>query len=147
MRGIEVGFAKLHSEVYLPERSNETDSGYDIFSAEDAIIKAGETRTIHTGIVLAIPKGYGGFILPRSGLAIKYGIDVANSPGLIDSGYRGEILVGLRNNGYTSFHVEKQDRVAQLVIMRTEECIFYSSPSIINEETDRKDGGLGSTGY
>jgi dUTP pyrophosphatase len=144
MKGID--FAFLNEKGQLPVRSNATDSGYDLKSAEKTIVKAGETKPIHTGLVLAIPQGYGGFILPRSGLAIKYGIDVANSPGLIDSGYRGEILVGLRNNGYTSFKINEGDRIAQIVFLETGNFYFDYNGNIVNDETDRKDGGLGSTG-
>lgn len=141
-----IRFTFVNDSAQLPVRSNSSDSGYDLKSVEHTIIKPGETKAIHTGIVIAIPEGYGGFILPRSGLAIKYSIDVANSPGLIDSGYRGEVLVGLVNNGYTSFKISEGDRIAQIVFLHTGNFYFQHDADIINDETDRKDGGLGSTG-
>jgi dUTP pyrophosphatase len=143
----EIKFKVLNQDAHMPEKANQhEDSGFDLKSAERTVIKAGETKAIHTGLVLAIPQGYGGFILPRSGLAINYGIDVANSPGLIDSGYRGEVLVGLRNNGHTSFKINKGDRIAQIVFLETGQFYFDYDTTIDENETNRKDGGLGSTG-
>jgi dUTP diphosphatase len=107
----------LHPLARLPWRAHEGDGGADLHSVEDVVIPPGERRDVGTGIALAIPPGYGGFVQPRSGLAFRHGISVVNAPGLIDSGYRGEIRVVLLNTDPDDeFVVEAGMRIAQLVI-------------------------------
>ena len=99
---------------------------------------------IATGVAIAIPEGYGGFVLPRSGLAVRTGVTVLNAPGLIDAGYRGEVKVALINHGEDPFVIEVGDRIAQLVVMAVEAPVYVQAESL--EETSRGTGGFGSTG-
>jgi dUTP pyrophosphatase len=141
---MELAVRLVHPEARLPQRAHEGDAGADIFSVEEVTIPAGERRDVGTGLVLAIPLGYAGFVQPRSGLAFKHGIMVVNSPGLIDAGYRGEVRVSLYNSGAAAFAVKVGDRIAQLVVQRVEEPTFISAAEL--QETARGDGGFGSSG-
>jgi len=120
------------------------DAGADMAANEEVTIEPGATVIVGTGLSMAIPEGYAGFVLPRSGLAVKHGVTVANAPGLIDSGYRGELRVGLINHSDVAFRIEPGDRIAQLVIMEVETPTFMLVESL--DETARGDGGFGSTG-
>ena len=132
-------------EIKPPQAQNRGDAGYDLRSAQDYVIEPGQRCLISTGIALAIPEGYAGFVQPRSGLAIKNGIGVLNSPGLIDSGYRDEIKVILINHDPTeTFAISKDDRIAQLVIQRYETIDWQIVDDL--ENSDRGTGGFGSTG-
>ena len=114
---IDVRVRRLHDGAVIPERAYEGDAGLDLASCEHAVLGPGERAVVATGIVVEIPEGYAGFVQPRSGLAARHGIGVVNSPGLIDSGYRGEIRVVLLNTDRESdFTVEPGMRIAQLVI-------------------------------
>jgi dUTP pyrophosphatase len=114
---IDVRFRRLHDGAVIPERAYEGDAGLDLVSCEHAVLGPGERAIVATGIVVEIPEGYAGFVQPRSGLAARHGIGVVNSPGLIDSGYRGEIRVVLLNTDRESeFTIEPGMRIAQLVI-------------------------------
>lgn len=134
----------LHPAAQLPRRAHPGDAGADLFSVEQVVIPAGERKDVGTGIALAIPRGYAGFVQPRSGLAFKHGIMVVNSPGLIDAGYRGELRVSLYNSGRESFTVAVGERIAQLVIQKVEEPDFLASAEL--PETGRGEGGFGSSG-
>ncbi len=125
-------------------RAHEGDAGADLAAAESVTIPPGGRALIGTGLSMAIPTGYAGFVLPRSGLAIKLGVTVSNAPGLIDSGYRGELRVGLTNHGDEPFEVRIGDRIAQLVIMAVEEPEFVDVETL--DDTHRGAGGFGSTG-
>lgn len=114
---IEVRVRRLHAGAVIPERAYEGDAGLDLASCEHAVLGPGERAVVATGLVVEIPDGYAGFVQPRSGLAARHGIGVVNSPGLIDSGYRGEIRVVLLNTDRESeFTVEPGMRIAQLVV-------------------------------
>jgi dUTP pyrophosphatase len=109
---------RLHPDATIPAAAYDGDAGLDLASVEEAELAPGERRTIATGIAAAPPPGHAGFVQPRSGLAARHGISVVNSPGLIDSGYRGEIRVVLLNTDRTeTFRIEPGDRVAQLVVL------------------------------
>jgi dUTP pyrophosphatase len=108
------------------------------------VIPSGERRDIGTGLSIAVPQGYGGFVLPRSGLAFKHGIMVVNAPGLIDSGYRGEVRVCLYNSGSQPFAVGVGERIAQFVVQRVEEAVFVEAADLT--ETVRGQSGFGSSG-
>jgi dUTP pyrophosphatase len=109
---------RLHPDAAIPAAAYDGDAGFDLASVEDAELGPGERRTIATGIAVAIPPGHAGFVQPRSGLAARHGISVVNSPGLIDSGYRGEVKVVLLNTDPSeTFHVAPGDRIAQLVVL------------------------------
>lgn len=114
---IDVAIRRLQPEAVLPQQAYEGDAGLDLSACEAAVLEPGARAVISTGIAVEIPDGYAGFVLPRSGLAARHGIGVVNAPGLIDSGYRGEIRVVLLNSDReAAFVVEPGMRVAQLVI-------------------------------
>ncbi len=134
----------LHPQARLPRRAHPGDAGADLCSVDEVTIPAGERREVGTGLALAIPEGYAGFVQPRSGLAFKHGIMVVNSPGLIDAGYRGEVRVSLFNSGTEPFAVAVGERIAQLVVQRVAEPDFVASDEL--PRTPRGDGGFGSSG-
>lgn len=134
----------LHPAAQLPRRAHPGDAGADLFSVEEVVIPPGERRDVGTGIALAIPSGYAGFVQPRSGLAFKHGIMVVNSPGLIDAGYRGEVRISLYNSGHEPFTVAIGERIAQLVVQRVEDTEFLAADEL--PDTSRGQGGFGSSG-
>jgi len=114
---IDVAIRRLRPEAVLPQQAYEGDAGVDLAACEGTVLEPGARAVIATGLAVEIPDGYAGFVLPRSGLAARHGIGVVNSPGLIDSGYRGEIRVVLLNSDLEeAFAVEPGMRIAQLVI-------------------------------
>jgi dUTP pyrophosphatase len=114
---IDVAIRRLRPEAVLPQQAYEGDAGVDLAACEGTVLEPGSRAVIATGLAVEIPDGYAGFVLPRSGLAARHGIGVVNSPGLIDSGYRGEIRVVLINSDReAAFVVEPGMRIAQLVI-------------------------------
>ena len=132
------------SDNPLPCYAKKGDAGMDIRASEDVWIKPFNQAIIPTGIYLEIPEGYECQIRSRSGLAAKHGINVMNSPGTIDSGYRGEIKVILNNNHFQSYDVKKGDRVAQMVFAPVTVATFNEVTELTDSE--RGEGGLGSTG-
>jgi dUTP pyrophosphatase len=119
---IELAIARLRDDAVVPERAYAGDAGLDLASCEHAVLGPGERATVGTGLAVAIPEGYAGFVQPRSGLAARHGISVVNSPGLIDAGYRGELRVVLLNTDRSeAFTVEPGMRIAQLVILQLPE--------------------------
>ena len=138
-------FRRLSEAARPPGQAHEGDAGYDLHAAEAATIAPGERASVGTGVAVAIPEGQAGLVIPRSGLAARHGISVVNAPGLIDSGYRGEVRVLLLNTDPAEpFTVEPGDRIAQLVLVRVE----TEEPVEVEEldETVRGAGGFGSTG-
>ena len=134
----------INEEAVLPFQANKGDAGFDLFSAEEKIIKSGEAELISTGIIIELPEGTEAQIRPRSGLALKHSITVLNSPGTIDEGYRGEIKVILINHGKADFIVEKHMRIAQMVIASVAKINLVQSEELSN--TVRGEGGFGSSG-
>ncbi len=115
---IEVGVRKLRDDAILPSRAYDGDAGLDLAACEEATLEPGARAVVGTGIAVEIPEGYAGFVQARSGLAARHGIGVVNSPGLVDSGYRGELRVVLLNTDRDqAFTVEPGMRIAQLVVM------------------------------
>ena len=142
---MRVRFQRLAPRARAPERTHDHDAGYDLRAAEDARIGPGERTSVGTGIAVAIPEGFAGLILPRSGLASRHGITLPNAPGLIDAGYRGELRVLLLNtDAGEPFEVAVGDRMAQLVVVRAEELEFEEASEL--DETARAAGGFGSSG-
>jgi dUTP pyrophosphatase len=138
-------FARLAEGARPPARAHDDDAGYDLHAAEHASIAPGERASVGTGVAVAIPPGHAGLVVPRSGLAARHGIGVVNAPGLIDSGYRGELRVLLLNTDRDRvFQVEPGDRIAQLLIVRVAAPELVESDAL--EETVRGAGGFGSTG-
>jgi dUTP pyrophosphatase len=128
----------------MPRYARDGDAGLDLHAAEGGTLGPGERRTIRTGLALAIPQGFAGFVLPRSGLALRHGVTVLNAPGLIDAGYRGELQVLLVNHGSASIPIERGERIAQLVIQRIEHVDLVEVEEL--PESERGAGGFGSTG-
>ena len=131
----------------MPERAHPGDAGYDLRSVERVDLAPGARALVRTGISVAIPEGYAGLVLPRSGLAIRHGISLVNTPGLIDSGYRGEIQVPLINHDrQETFLIEVGTRIAQLVLVRVASA-FFAEVEFLESATDgRGEGGFGSSG-
>jgi dUTP pyrophosphatase len=135
---------RLHPDAAVPAAAYDGDAGLDLASVEAAELRPGERRTISTGIAVAIPPGHAGFVQPRSGLASRHGISVVNSPGLIDSGYRGEIRVVLLNTDPSeTFRIEPGDRIAQLVVLALPEVRIAVTDELPGSE--RAHRGFGSS--
>ncbi len=143
---LDVAVVVLDPELPLPAYARAGDAGADLVAREGAVLAAAGGRAIvPTGIALALPAGYAGFVQPRSGLASRHGVTVLNAPGLIDAGYRAEIGVLLINHDPTNeFVVTRGDRIAQLVIQRVEEANFHLVAEL--EASERGLGGFGHTG-
>jgi dUTP pyrophosphatase len=144
---MRVPFQRLRPEAREPERAHAGDAGYDLRSVEEVSLPPGGRALLRTGISVAIPRGYAGLVLPRSGLAMGHGIAPVNTPGLIDSGYRGEIMVPLINHDPDeTFRVERGMRVAQLVLTRAED-VTFAEVEVLEAGTDgREERGFGSSG-
>jgi dUTP pyrophosphatase len=140
----ELKIKLIDDEAKLPYRANEGDAGLDLFSIEEKVIKAGGSELIRTGIQMELPKGTEAQIRPRSGLALKHSITVLNSPGTIDEGYRGEIKIILINHGKEDFQIEKQMRIAQMVIAPVLQVNLVQTEILSNAVRDK--GGFGSSG-
>ncbi len=141
---MKIPVVRKDSMYQLPGSAHPGDAGADLVAAKAVTIGPGERALISTGMSMAIPAGYGGFVLPRSGLAVRSGVTVLNAPGLIDSGYRGEVQVALINHGTEPFEVEVGDRIAQLVILAVQAPEYVAVDSL--DDTSRGEGGFGSTG-
>jgi dUTP pyrophosphatase len=119
---IELPIQRLHADAVVPQRAYTGDAGLDLASCERVELAPGERALVGTGLAVAIPEGYAGFVQPRSGLAARHGLTVVNSPGLVDSGYRGELRVVLLNTDRTEpFVVDPGMRIAQLVVLQVPE--------------------------
>lgn len=136
---------RLVSDLPLPAYAHEGDAGLDLYAAESRTLAPFERALIGCGIAVAIPDGYAGFVQPRSGLAISRGLTFVNTPGLIDSHYRGEIkVVAVNLDAHEPLMVERGERIAQLVIQQVERVDIHEVDEL--EATKRGDGGFGSTG-
>ena len=134
----------LTNEALVPKKQHELDIGYDLASVENTTLLSKQVTLVRTGLTISLPAGVAGFVLPRSGLATKHQITLINSPGLIDPGYTGEILIPLINHSDVSYNISKQERVAQLVLVNSENVEF----DLVDElnVTERSSDGFGSTG-
>ncbi len=142
---IELPIRRLHPEAVVPSRAYAGDAGIDLASCDHVVLGPGERAVVRTGLAVAIPDGYAGFVLRRSGLAANHGVTVLNGPGLIDSGYRGEVMVILLNTDRTeSFVVEPGTRIAQLVVQRVEDIAAVEVDEL--PESERGVRGHGSSG-
>lgn len=142
---LRIRCVQVHTDLPLPSFAHYGDAGADLVSADTLTLKPGERAAVATGLSLEIPNGYVGLIHPRSGLALKHGISMVNTPGTIDAGFRGEIKVILINHDQeTDFSINRGDRIAQLVIQKVERAIFEKVEAL--GETARGQGGFGSTG-
>jgi dUTP pyrophosphatase len=142
---VTLRFSRLAVAARPPTQAHDGDAGYDLRASEAVTIAPGDRASVGTGIAVAIPEGQAGLVLPRSGLAARHGISLVNAPGLIDSGYRGELRVLLLNTDRSQpFEVEPGDRIAQLMLVRVQTEELEEVAEL--DETARGAGGCGSTG-
>lgn len=145
MPSVEVLLTRLDPGVPVPSYATPGDAGADLVTTTDAVIDPGERVTVGTGVAIALPEGYAAFVHPRSGLAARVGLSVVNTPGTIDSGYRGEIRICLINHDLREpVKLCRGDRIAQLVVQRVEHAVFREVDEL--GTTRRGTGGYGSTG-
>ena len=140
---ITVQIEKLNPNAIIPTYAHPTDAGADVSAVEETIVPAGETVLVHTGLKLAIPKGYEVQVRPRSGLSLKTGLRIANSVGTLDSSYRGEVGIIITNTDSESYTIAAGDKIAQLLIAPTPMMDFVETT--ISDTTDRGEGGFGSS--
>ena len=142
-KNIEIEIELMSNSADVPSKKHESDIGYDISSAENIKITSNEVTLVKTGIAISLPAQCAGFVLPRSGLSTKHKITLINSPGLIDPGYTGELLVPLINHSTEDYEIKIGDRIAQLVLINTNKVEF----KIVDRmpDTERSSGGFGST--
>jgi dUTP pyrophosphatase len=142
----ELQFTRLDDRATLPTRAHDGDAGLDLYAAESARIGPGERVSVGTGLAVAIPVGLVGLVVPRSGLALKHGIALVNSPGVIDSGYRGELRVLLLNTDSSSeFRLAVADRIAQILLLPIATATPLEADAL--DPTARGAGGFGSSGF
>lgn len=142
---MRIEVTRLDTELPLPSYARTGDAGLDLIAAEAAELKPGEREAVGTGVAVAIPEGFAGFVHPRSGRALKEGLTVANAPGTIDSGYRGEVKVILVNlDPDQPIYISRGDKIAQLVIQRVEAAELVEVDEL--PASERGEGGFGSTG-
>lgn len=143
---MEILVTRLHPDAQVPDTAHPGDAGWDLVAVETAhLAAAGGRALVATGLAIAIPEGYSGFVLPRSGLAARHGVTCANAPGLIDSGYRGEVKVALVNlDPSLDYDVAPGDRIAQLVILALAPATYRLVAAL--PDSRRGDGGFGSSG-
>ena len=134
----------LTNEALVPKKQHELDIGYDLASVENLTLLSKQVTLVRTGLSISLPAGVAGFVLPRSGLATKHQITLINSPGLIDPGYTGEILIPLINHSDINYNISKQERVAQLVLVNSDNVEFDVVDDL--NVTERSSDGFGSTG-
>lgn len=144
MTKCQVSFLRLDRELSPPRQAHQGDAGFDLMAAADVQLAPGERVAVPTGLAVAIPDGFAGLVLPRSGHAARFGISLVNAPGLIDSGYRGEIRVLMINHGSDVVTFQRGDRVAQLMIVPLPEVDLVEVDDL--DETARGTGGFGSSG-
>lgn len=142
---MQVKLKQLDPDLPIPKYAHKDDAGCDLYSRTDLVLKPGERALMPTGIQIAIPVGYAGFIQPRSGIALTHGISIVNSPGIVDSSYRGEIKVILINlDKKKTVKLKKGEKVCQLTIQKVEKADFELVDDL--DKTKRGGGGFGSTG-
>jgi dUTP pyrophosphatase len=141
---IELPIRRLRPDAQVPTRAYAGDAGIDLAACERVELAPGERALVSTGLAVAIPTGYAGYVQPRSGLAAKHGISIVNTPGLVDSGYRGELLVNLLNTDPRAhFVVEPGMRIAQLVVLAVPEVVLVEVQEL--PDSERGDRGFGSS--
>jgi dUTP pyrophosphatase len=140
----DIAAVRLDRGLPLPAYAKPGDAGLDLCASESVTLDPGERRLVPTGLAVAIPEGHAGFVLPRSGLAMQKGVTVLNAPGLIDSGYRGELKVLLINHGAEAVGIERGERIAQLVIQAVAHARLVEEERL--PDSARGSGGFGSTG-
>jgi len=147
-RLLQIPVVQLDPDLPLPVYTHLGDAGLDLRAREDGVVApAGGRLLVPTGITVAIPAGFAGFVLPRSGNAVRHGLTVVNAPGLIDSSYRGEVMVVLLNTDPAeAFHVRRGDRIAQLVVQRVEHVVWHVVADVDDLDGHDRGGGFGHSG-
>jgi dUTP pyrophosphatase len=142
---VSVLIKRIDSELPLPSYAQPGDAGADLCTSIDVTLAPGERRLVPTGVAIALPDGYAGFVHPRSGLAVRKGLSIVNAPGTVDAGFRGELQICLINlDPVENIELRRGDRIAQLVIQRVERAVFHEVAKLPG--SDRGEGGFGSTG-
>ncbi|MBU0614831.1 MAG: dUTP diphosphatase [Nanoarchaeota archaeon] len=141
---VKVLIKKIKDNAILPTYAHTGDAGVDLYSTEDYTLKPGERTLVSTGIKIALPIGFEAQVRPKSGLALKAGISVCNTPGTVDAGYRGEVGVIVINHGSEEYKIEAGSKIAQMVFTTVEQAEFEEVEEL--DETTRNEGGFGSTG-
>jgi dUTP pyrophosphatase len=142
---VDLPIRLLSDDATMPARAHDGDAGLDLYAAEPAILGPGDRASVGTGVAVEIPEGHAGLVLPRSGLAMRHGIALVNAPGLIDSGYRGEIRVLLLNTDISEpFEVGVGDRIAQLLVTALAPAVAVEATAL--SASGRGEGGFGSSG-
>jgi dUTP diphosphatase len=142
---VEIVVRRLDGELPPPERAHPGDAGIDLRSTVDVVLGPGERAVVPTGLAIAIPEGYAGLVLPRSGLAARHGVSLVNAPGLIDSGYRGEIkVIAINLDAKDPFEVHRGDKIAQLVIAPVPAATWREADEL--PDSERGSAGFGSSG-
>ena len=145
MSEIQVQIQRLDSDVELPQYARPGDAGLDLRASEDVELAPGKRTMVPTGLAIALPEGYAGFVQPRSGLAAREGLSIVNTPGLIDSGYRGELkIIAINTDNEHTIHIKRGDRIAQLVIQEVPVVHLVEVDEL--EASERGAAGFGSTG-
>ena len=145
MSKIEVTVQKLNDNVKIPVYAHEGDAGVDLYAGGDFNLKPGERVLVPTGLKMAIPPGYEGQVRPKSGLALKHGITVLNTPGTVDAPYRGEVgIIVINHDPRTAYEIKKGEKIAQMVFNKVEYATFTEAKDLA--ATTRGEGGYGSTG-
>ena len=141
-----INVKKLNDNAKLPCRATEVSAGADLCACIDeaVVLMPGDRKLVPTGIAIAVPNGYGGFVFARSGLSSKFGVSLANCVGVIDSDYRGEVKISVINHSSEPYTIKNGERIAQLVVMPVDLCEYGFTNEL--DETDRGTGGFGSTG-
>ncbi|GAB2748279.1 dUTP diphosphatase [Salinifilum aidingensis] len=145
MFDVKVLLTRLDPDVPAPSYARPGDAGADLTTTRDVVLQPGERAVVGTGVALALPEGYAGFVHPRSGLAARAGLGIVNAPGTVDAGYRGEVQVCLINHDPAEpITIARGERIAQLVVQRVEHAVFEEVAEL--PESQRGAGGYGSTG-
>jgi len=146
MTGVDVLIQRLDPGVPLPARAHPGDAGLDLVTTRSATIPPGGRELLPTGIALALPRGYAVFVVPRSGLAVRHGVSLVNSPGTVDAGYRGEIqVIVINHDPRQQVEFQRGDRIAQMIVQRVPEVRLHEVDQLPG--SDRGSGGFGSTGH
>jgi dUTP pyrophosphatase len=141
---MHVTFKRFSKSVSVPTAHHPGDAGYDLQAAKDVVLAPGERALVPTGIAVAIPEGFAGLVVPRSGWAIKHGLSVVNAPGIVDAGYRGELQAILINHGSKRIEIKPGERIAQLLIVAVPDVTWQEVEEL--EDSVRGSSGFGSTG-
>ncbi len=141
---MKIKIKKIHSDAITPKYAHQGDAGMDVYSVEDLILKSKERKLVKTGLSFELPEGYEIQVRPKSGLALNHGLTILNTPGTLDSGYRGELCIILFNSSDKDYNIKKGEKIAQIVLKKFEFMEFEEVKEL--SDSARGQGGFGSTG-